>query len=302
MSTGSQAEDDERSVQSHPDIDPIRPLLAGEREAARRACAAHADCVTALYGGAEIGDREHLRILFNPFVVDPDWNLGVVPTPIPEDWPAALGQLRRELISRNRRPTVLLDSRDPEALAAFPGESWEEAFRFSGLIYPASRETPTARFPDDVEVVEYEPEEAPVEDIADVFEAAFGTAVEEGLDPGYRNGIAAGLERAARVLGGPRLRSTVVREGGVAAGIGFRVQVGTVVGLYNLGVSPAFRGRRLGGAITEQRVARARAEGAETVFLLTEDPRVEASQIKRGFVPGFELLGLTERSANSRGQ
>jgi hypothetical protein len=45
--------------------------------------------------------------------------------------------------------------------------------------------------------------------------------------------------------------------------------------------------------VTLHRVAEARAAGAEVVYLLTEDPRVERSQMRRGFVPGFELVGWT---------
>lgn len=276
---------------------PVRPLLASEREASRRACAAHVDCVTALYGGVQLEGESGVRMLVNTHVADPDWNLAFLPVGSEATWSSALEEARRVLSSRGRDLTVMLDSRRPEALARFESAGWEEAFRFSGLIYPASRATPSVRFPADVEVVEVEGAATPVDEVADVFEAAFGTAVEEGLDPGYRTGIAAGLERAAR--GGPdqpRLRVTLLRIDGQAAAIGFRVQVGAVVGLYNLGVAPAFRGRRLGGAVTEWRVERARSEGAEVIFLLTEDGRVEASQLKRGFVPGFELVGVTERA------
>lgn len=288
-------------------IAPIRPLLSAERDASARACEVHADCVTALYGGVELEVDEHLRLLYNEYVADPDWNLGVVggndaEAPGIADWQRRLQGLRDALRSRDRRTTVLLDSRQPDRLDWF-GHGWSEAFRFSGLIYPSSRETPEPRFPSDVEVLEFDSaagDEAPAEEIADVFEAAFGTTVEEGLDPGYRAGIQAGLERAAAAgEASARLRSTVLRIDGRAAAIGFRVQVGAVVGLYNLGVAPAFRGRRLGGAITEHRVARARAEGAEVIFLLTEDSRVEASQLKRGFVPGFELVGVVETQADA---
>lgn len=282
---------------------PIRELLPAERVAARRACSAHGDCVTALYGGASLEVGPHLRVLHNPFVEDPDWNLGIpsdAAAESDETWSRALRDLRRELSARERRVTVLLDSRDPSRLQRLSAEDWSEAFRFSGLIFPASRATPEARFPEDIEVLEFEGASAPAEEIADVFEAAFGTTVSEGLDPGYRAGIAAGLQRAATVeSGGARLRATVLRVDGQAAAIGFRVHLGAVVGLYNLGVAPAFRGRRLGGAITEHRVERARAEGAEVVFLLTENARVEASQLKRGFVPGFELVGFTERETGA---
>lgn len=236
-------------------------------------------------------------MLVNEHVEDPDWNLAFVPVGAETAWPSALDEARRVLSSRDRRLTVMLDSRRPEALARFDSAEWEEAFRFSGLIYPASRATPSARFPEDVEVAEVEGAATPVDEVADVFEAAFGTAVEDGLDPGYRAGIAAGLQRAASGdPDQPRLRVTLLRIDGRAAAIGFRVQVGAVVGLYNLGVAPAFRGRRLGGAVTEWRVERARSEGAEVIYLLTEDARVEASQLKRGFVPGFELVGVTERA------
>lgn len=287
------------------EIAPIRPLLPAEREAASRACAAHADCVTALYGGVVVDAGGGAQVLFNPHVADPDWNLGTFslddahPVIVGDDGAVRTGALqaiRRELGSRDRLLTVLLDSRRPEWLGRFPVDAWSEVFRFSGLIYPASRSAPRAEFPRDVNVQEYEAGDAPSDEIADVFEAAFGTTVTGGLDPGYRAGIAAGLERAARNTTGPRLRATVLRIDGQPAAIGFRVQIGAVVGLYNLGVAPPFRGRRLGGAITEHRVERARAEGAEVVFLLTENPRVEASQLERGFVPGFELVGLTESS------
>jgi hypothetical protein len=51
--------------------------------------------------------------------------------------------------------------------------------------------------------------------------------------------------------------------------------------------------------MTLHRVAEARSAGAEVVYLLVEDPRVEASQRKRGFVPGFEMVGWTEERTGS---
>ncbi len=282
---------------SRPEID---ELLPGDPEAARRACAAHARCATSLYGGLEIGCDQQLSVLFNPFVSDSEWNLGCGLDQRGLDWAQALEQFRHELESRDRRLAVLLDSRHPEDLERFPEDSWEVAFRFSGLIYPWSRPTPEATFPASVEVLDVPASATPADEIADVFEAAFTTAVPEGLDPGYRAAIRAGIERSPSTSDDcqPQQHTTLVRVGGEPAAIGVRVQVGRVAGLYNLGVAPRFRGHKLGGAITEFRVAQARAEGAEVVFLLTEDPRVEASQIRRGFVPAFEIVGLVEASAS----
>ncbi len=70
-----------------------------------------------------------------------------------------------------------------------------------------------------------------------------------------------------------------------------------VAGGFNLGVLPAHRGRGIGGALTMTRLADARRAGCELVYLLTEDPAVEASQVRRGHVKVMTTEGWSAPEA-----
>ncbi len=129
-----------------------------------------------------------------------------------------------------------------------------------------------------------------LEAFSKIFHESFLETADGDLSPAYGQAFAAALTRP---LSDVEVVHLLVRIGGEPAAVGSWALRKGVAGLYNLGVAPRFRRLGLGRAITLHRVAATRAAGAEVVYLLTEDPAVEASQLGRGFLKAFELVGLT---------
>ncbi len=269
----------------------------------RRAVEAHGPFVAALYGG-EIDEREGYYLARNRHVDEPEWNHAGRLRLADGELAGLIESVRRELAAAGRRPTLVADPfQRPEDLEErLLAQGWEETFRHSGLVWPGE-ELPSkgVSWPAGAVVEEIRsgsehsdpPGHGSYSSMAAfvlVFEEAFQEVADGRLSTGYRAAFPASL--------GPRVPGvevihTLVRIGGEPAAIGSRAIGSGVAGLYNLGVAPRFRRLGLGGAITLHRVAAAQEEGAEVVYLLTEDPRVELSQIRRGFVKSFELTGFT---------
>ncbi|MCM2269966.1 MAG: GNAT family N-acetyltransferase [Thermoanaerobaculia bacterium] len=273
----------------------------------RRAVAAHDRLITALYGG-ELAAIAGARLTHNPWIGEPEWNhAGGVALADGADGSRRLDDLLDEVATyfgeRGRLPAIVLDpfSAPADLDRELDGRGWSEAFRHAGLIYPAGAAVAEVAWPSGAAVVEAasppaaagpasRPEFPGMEVFAAVFEASFAETAGGDLSSGYREAFPAAM---ARQLPGVDVVHTLVTLDGEPAAVGSRALADGVAGLYNLGVAPRFRRFGLGGAITLHRVAAARAAGADVVYLLTEDPRVEASQRRRGFVPAFELVGRT---------
>ena len=283
---------------------------------ARRAARAHDELVTTLYGG-ELHDEGGMKLLYNRYLDEAEWSHAGAIEIDEAAWPERLAVVRDFFRRRQRVPAMVADpwTTPPDLALRLRAEGWSESFRHAGLIFPAARALGDVAWPaaSSIEELaspppqeEVEPEElTPFAEVAmddqrrfpsmeafgEVFEAAFGETAPDYSFAGYRRAIPAGFERPRP---GVQVVHTLVRIAGEPAAIGSRVQFEGVAGLYNLGVGPKFRGRNLGGILTLHRVAEARAEGAQVVFLLTEDARVEAGHLKRGFERGFELVGWQE--------
>jgi ribosomal protein S18 acetylase RimI-like enzyme len=271
--------------------------------AIRRVVEAHGSFVAALYGG-DIEERDGWYLMRNRHVDEPEWNhAGRVRLADGGALEAMLATARAALRAAGRSLTVVADPcQVPADLdAMLRADGWEEAFRHSGLIWPAGN-LPAGSFawPEAARVTELASRAgtaAPIEReslssleaFVSVFEEAFAEVAEGHLSRGYRTAFPASLEPR---VAGVEVVHTLVRVEGEPAAIGSRALGGGVAGLYNLGVAPRFRRLGLGGAITLHRVAAAQAAGCDVVYLLTEDLRVEASQRRRGFEKSFELVGL----------
>jgi ribosomal protein S18 acetylase RimI-like enzyme len=275
--------------------------VADER-AVRRAVEAHGPFVAALYGG-EIESHEDFYIAHNRWVDEPEWNHAGQLRLAAGELDRRLDEIRRDLRAFGRAAAILLDplSSPADLAGRLRDLGWVDSFRHSGLIWPQEKlplkevEWPAGVALEEMRSASREnPEGSPLpsmEAFASVFEASFAETAEGHLSAGYRTALPASLR--ARVAG-VEVVHTLVRIDGEPAAIGSRAERFGVAGLYNLGVAPRFRRLGLGGAITLHRVAAAQAAGAEVVYLLTEDSRVEASQLRRGFERAFELLGWSE--------
>jgi ribosomal protein S18 acetylase RimI-like enzyme len=209
---------------------------------------------------------------------------------------------RRAPRSRRERAIVVDPFTRPANLVRqLAARGWTEAFRHAGLIHPIDQRLARFEWTSGAHVVEAscpasatttgtDPSFPSMQVFASIFEASFSETAGGNLSSGYQDAFPAAM---ARPCEGVEVVHTLVTIGGEPAAVGSRALAGGVAGLYNLGVAPRFRRRGLGGAITLHRVAAARAAGAEVVYLLTEDPRVEAAQLRRGFEKVFELAGWT---------
>jgi GNAT superfamily N-acetyltransferase len=269
----------------------------------RRAVDAHDRLIAALYAG-ELLEIDGARLTHNRFIEELEWNhAGRVALPRGDG--AAIDGLLAEVsdyfAARQRAPSVLLDpfTHPPDFAAELSARGWSEAYRHAGLIFPAGAEIAETAWPASAAIAESTcsaagaASEAAVsfpsmKVFASVFEASFAETADGDLSGGYYDAFPAAMARPAA---GVEVVHTLVRIDGEPAAVGSRALANGVAGLYNLGVAPRFRRHGLGGAITLHRVREARAAGAEVVYLLTEDPRVEASQLRRGFVKSFELAG-----------
>jgi len=269
----------------------------------RRAAAACDRLTAALYDGA-IEKVDGGLLMVNRWIDEPEWNhVGGVDV-APGELDAALALFADRLRERRRCPAVVVDllSRPADLEERLPELGWRESFRHAGLIFPAGRAAVAAEWPRAATLEEFSsasdvssrPAHQVVEAFARIFDEAFRETAGGALSPAYGRAFASALERPAT---GVEVVHTLVRIDGEPAAIGSRVTADGVSGLYNLGVTPGFRRLGLGGAITRHRVAEARRAGADVVYLLTEDPRVEASQLRRGFVRGFERVGLVVEPA-----
>jgi GNAT superfamily N-acetyltransferase len=279
----------------------VSTAAESEAASARRAAAAHDRLVTALYDG-DWEEAGGVRYLLNRHLAESELSYARPLDGGEADWPAREAAVREYYGRRRRAAAVVSDAWSaPPALAELLGNrGWRPAFAYSGLIFPARRSASPPGWPPAADVVELrcapaedagERAEAPppeLERFLDVFESAFRETAPEYDFSGYRAAIPAAW-RAPRT--GVELVHTLVTIRGEPAATGSRALADGVAGLYNLGVAPSFRGLGLGGAVTRYRVATARAAGAEVVYLMTEDPRVEAAQLRRGFLPGFVLSG-----------
>lgn len=269
----------------------------------RRAVEAHDRLIAALYAG-ELVEIPGARLTHNRFIEELEWNHAGRVT-LPEDDREPIDRLLASVdeffTARQRTPSVLLDRyTQPAGLAAeLASRGWSEAYRHAGLIYPAGEEVAEIAWPAGAAIAENsssaagEASEAAVsfpsmKVFASVFEASFAETADGDLSGGYHDAFPAAMARPAA---GVEVVHTLVTIDGEPAAVGSRALADGVAGLYNLGVDPRFRRHGLGGAITLHRVREARAAGAEVVYLLTEDPRVEAAQLRRGFVKAFELAG-----------
>lgn len=273
----------------------------------RRAVVAHDRLISALYGG-ELTAIAGARLTHNPWIEEPEWNrAGGVALAEGATGARRLDDLLDEVATyfrqRERVPAIVLDPfSQPAGLdRELDRRGWSEAFRHAGLIYPARAPVGELEWPSGAVVVEAgsppsavppgsRPSFPSMEVFAAVFEASFAETAGGDLSSGYRQAFPAAM---ARPLPGVEVVHTLVTLDGEPAAVGSRALAGGVAGLYNLGVAPRFRRFGLGGAITLHRVAAARAAGADVVYLLTEDARVEASQLRRGFVRAFEMVGRT---------
>jgi GNAT superfamily N-acetyltransferase len=281
-------------------------VAAGE---ARRAVAAHDRLIAALYGG-ELVEIAGARLTWNRWIEEPEWShAGGLQLADDAADSGALDRLLAEVAAffreRDRAPAVVVDPfcRPAGLDAELAERGWQEAFRHAGLIYPRARPADPAAWPMGTSVAEKSspPVTAgasapfpPLEVFARVFAASFAETAGGELSRGYAEAFPAAM---ARPLPGVEVVHTLVTVDGEPAAVGSRATAEGVSGLYNLGVDPRFRRLGLGGAITRHRVAAARAAGAEVVYLLTEDPRVEAAQLRRGFTRAFELVGRTAPAA-----
>jgi GNAT superfamily N-acetyltransferase len=282
--------------------------------AVRRAVAVHDELIVALYGGTS-ETIPGARLVSNPWIEEPEWNHAGALALDASALDATLASLARSFGSIDRRPALLIDPlSEPENLETeLRRRGWCEAFRHAGLVWPEELPLKGVGWPAGATLAETRSPAPGIEDdsvgeapdlgdpgcpreplpsmeaFAAVFEASFAETAGGGLSRGYREAFPAAM---ARPVAGVEVVHTLVRVGGEPAGVGSRALTNGVAGLYNLGVAPRFRRLGLGGAITLHRVAAARAAGAEVIYLLTEDPRVEAAQRRRGFVRAFELLGL----------
>lgn len=269
----------------------------------RRAVGAHDRLIAALYAG-ELVEIPGARLTHNRFIEELEWNhAGRVELPVGDAnaLDRLLADVREFLTARERTPSVLLDPfTEPATLPAdLERRGWREAYRHAGLIYPAGEEVAEISWPAGAAIAENscsaagEASEASasfpsMKVFASVFEASFAETADGDLSGGYYDAFPAAMARPAA---GVEVVHTLVTIDGEPAAVGSRALADGVAGLYNLGVDPRFRRHGLGGAITLHRVREARTAGAEVVYLLTEDPRVEASQLRRGFVKAFELAG-----------
>lgn len=279
-----------------------------DARAVRRAVEAHGPFAAALYGG-EIEPREDHYLEHNRWVDEPEWNHAGLLRLAAAELDVRLDEIRRDLHAFDRPPALLLDplSSPADLASRLRARGWIDSFRHSGLIWPQERlplkevEWPAGVALEEMRSTPREnPEGSPqpsMEAFVSVFEESFAEVAEGRLSSGYRAAFPASLRARAA---GAEVIHTLVRIDGEPAAIGSRALGLGVAGLYNLGVAPRFRRLGLGGALTLHRVAAAQQEGAEVVYLLTEDPRVEAAQIRRGFAKSFELVGLSGPSAAAR--
>jgi ribosomal protein S18 acetylase RimI-like enzyme len=270
---------------------------------ARRAVDAHDRLIAALYAG-ELIEIDGARLTHNRFIEELEWNhAGRVA--LPEDDDEAIDRLLADVsdffAARRRTPSVLLDpfTYPPDFAAELSARGWSEAYRHAGLIFPAREAVAEIAWPASAAIAESTRSAAgaaseaavafpSMKVFASVFEASFAETADGDLSAGYFDAFPAAMARPAA---GVEAVHTLVTIDGEPAAVGSRALADGVAGLYNLGVAPRFRRHGLGGAITLHRVREARAAGAEVVYLLTEDPRVEAAQLRRGFVKAFELAG-----------
>jgi ribosomal protein S18 acetylase RimI-like enzyme len=263
--------------------------------------AAHDELIAALYDG-ELESLDGARLATNRWVDEPEWNhAGALDLPA-DRLDRTLARIAERLAGKGRPAAVVVDpfSRPPESAALLLARGWSEVFRHSGLLLPAGHRVPKVEWPRGAEVEEIAvgvrtdggPRSSPaMRAFTAVFRAAFEETAGGALSPGYEAAFAAALVQPRPEVA---VVHTLVRIDGEPAAVGSRATIAGVAGLYNLGVAPPFRRLGLGGAVTLHRAAAARAAGADVVYLLTEDPQVEAAQLRRGFVKRFELLGLRE--------
>ena len=272
-------------------------------EIVRRAVEAHGPFVAALYGG-ELEERDGFYLARNRWVDEPEWNhAGRLRLRDDDALAATIEAARRDLAAAGRSLTLVADpfQLPGDLEAQLKDRGWTESFRHSGLIWPgnglSSREVgwPAAVAFEEIQSVAGAERGLQtgallsMEAFVSVFEESFAEVAAGHLSHGYRSAFPASLRPR---VGGVDVIHTLVRVEGEPAAIGSRAIGFGVAGLYNLGVAPRFRRLGLGGAITLHRIAAAQAGGAEVVYLLTEDPRVEASQLRRGFVKAFDLTGM----------
>lgn len=246
--------------------------------------AAHYRIIGALYGCVTEPTEHGLRVR-SPYVTDPDWNhVGRIGshegashegTRVEALMGAAVA-LGRE---GDRRPTLTVSPlTEPPGLAdALERRGWEVSYRFAWLVHPG---TPPVPEPEGVVIREAGPDD--VDTWLDLFEAVFMPG--DPAAAGYRAALAASFDA-------PSVAHYLATCDGEPAGTASAVTVDGVTGGFNLGVLPDARRRGIGGALTLRRLADARRAGSDRVYLLTEDPAVEASQIRRGHVKAMTTEG-----------
>jgi len=278
----------------------------------RRLEAAHYRIVGALYGCRSRLTAHGLWIR-SDHVDDPEWNhLGrlesageegrasrgrnrVLPTP-----DEVLDTATERARQAGRRPTVALSSlsRRRELVGALERRGWQPSYRHVWLI---AAEAPDARGvdpdPPPGVTIHTVSGAAMLADFLDVFREVFAAGDAEGA-AGYR----AALEASTHAGDDTVVVHYLAACDGAPCGIASAVYVDGVAGGFNLGVLPRARGRGVGAALTARRRARARRAGNDLVYLITEDPAVEASQLRRGHRRAMTTEGWSLQASSPQGE
>lgn len=243
----------------------------------RRMQAAHYSIVAALYG-CRSAPLSGGQFVHTPHIEDPEWNhLGMVDAPEAAIEPLADAAVR-ECRRVGRRPTIAVDSLTrPTGLdVQLEQRGWQLSFRHVWLIHPDTSVAPGGA-PEGVLIRAIE-SRLELGRFLDVFAAVF-TPDDDHAAAGFRAAL-----RDSASSRGPEVVHYLALCDGRPAGIASSVRVGGVAGGFNLGVLPAFRGRGIGRALTLTRIEDARRAGCDLVYLITEDPAVEAAQLRTGHV------------------
>jgi GNAT superfamily N-acetyltransferase len=225
------------------------------------------------------------RALSQPDLQEATWNHAVLEARAAPGLDRTLRAVRAFYRRRGLRPVVATPS--GRMAAALAARGHEPLFRHAWLFAPHS--AGEAALPDGATVSSNDRRD--LEPFLAVFAVAFGAA-------NYCRVL-----RAAFVDAAPdtRVEHLVLWLGGRPAACGTVAWHDRVAGLYNLGVHPDFRRRGLGAALTSWRLAYARAQGCDLVYLQTEDQSVEELQRRAGWVRGLETRGYGLRSRLAAG-
>ena len=238
---------------------------------------AHYAIIGALFGAMRVETDQGLWV-HSPYIDDPEWNhLGRLETA--EADVDALGDAVATLARPvDRRPTLVVGPLSrPRGLAdALESRGWSVAYRHTWSYQP----TPDLRPAGPQEDVAVRRVEGPdgLRTFMDIFSAVF-TPDDPAAAAQYRTALAASVEHQ----GPARAVHYLATHEGHPAGVASLGYAHDVAGAFNLGVLPPFRGRGIAGELVRHRLKRARAEGVEHVYVLTEEPEMTAWQTRWGY-------------------